>query len=80
MLNEQILDALRAINVPEDKARAAAISVTEYEPKIQALDARIQAIDLKITVLEGKVTLVQWMLGVVLAMQIAVIVKLFHIG
>jgi len=70
MLNEQVLDALLAINVPADKARAAAISLAEYEPKLAAFD-------LKLATLEGKVTHLQWMVGVNTALLVTVLFKLF---
>jgi hypothetical protein len=78
MLNEQVLDALLAINVPADKARAAAISVTEYEPKLVVVEQRMTALELRMTVLEGKMTLLQWMAGLNTALVLAVLLKLFN--
>ena len=71
MLNEHVLDAFRAANVPEDIARKAATSMTEFEPKLHS-------IELKLSALDGRVSTLQWMLGVVVAMLTGVLFKLFH--
>lgn len=51
-----LYDALRAANIPEDKARAAASSVADF-------DSRIQGIETKLTVMMS-------LLGVMLAVML----------
>jgi phage shock protein A len=59
----QLYDALRAGNVP-DKARAAAEEVANYEGEIAKL--RIEIAEIK-----SDVRLLKWMMGFVLAFQVA---------
>jgi phage shock protein A len=60
----QLYDALRAGNVPDDKARAAAEEVANYEGEIAKL--RIEIAEIK-----SDVRLLKWMMGFVLAFQVA---------
>ena len=79
MLNEQVLDALRSINVPEDKARAAAISLTEYEPKLEAVKGQLSDLKVDVADVKGRLAMLQWMIGVNTALLITVLFKLFHV-
>jgi hypothetical protein len=60
----QLYDALRAGNVPDDKARAAAEEVANYEGEIGKL--RLEVGEVK-----SDVRLLKWMMGFVLALQVA---------
>ncbi len=63
ILHSEVFEAFRAINVPEEKALKAA----------EALNKR----DDDVTVLKSDMVVLKWMLGFVLAFQIAIFVKLF---
>jgi hypothetical protein len=71
----QLYDALRAGNVPDDKARAAADEVANYEGELTKLrvemDRRFTEIGEKISRVEADVRLLKWMMGFVLAFQVA---------
>jgi len=60
----QLYDALRAGNVPDDKARAAAEEVANYEGEIAKLRVEVGEI-------RPDVRLLKWMMGFVLAFQVA---------
>jgi hypothetical protein len=60
---EKLYDALRAGNVPDDKARAAAVEVAEFKDAIAAMRTDL-------AVLKG-------MVGINLALTVAIVVKLF---
>jgi len=60
----QLYDALRAGNVPDDKARAAAEEVANYEGEIAKL--RVEVAEIR-----SDVRLLKWMMGFVLAFQVA---------
>ena len=62
MLNEKVLDALLSINVPLDKARAAAISLAEYEPRLSKI--------------ENELAVLKWMVGVNITLTIGILLKL----
>lgn len=71
----QLYDALRAGNVPDEKARAAAEEVANYEGELTKLRLeiaeRFKATDERISRLEADVRLLKWMMGFVLAFQVA---------
>jgi len=60
---EKLYDALRAANVPDDKARAAAVEVAEFKDAIAAMRTDL-------AVLKG-------MVGINLALTLIVLGKLF---
>ncbi len=63
VMQSEVFEAFRAIDVPEDKALKAA----------QALSRR----DDDVSSLKSDMTLMKWMMGFVLAFQVAIFVKLF---
>ncbi len=63
VMQSEVFEAFRAIDVPEDKALKAA----------QALSRR----DDDVGSLKSDMTLMKWMMGFVLAFQVAIFVKLF---
>jgi hypothetical protein len=71
----QLYDALRAGNVPDDKARAAAEEVANYEGELTKLrldmDERFREMGDRIGRVEADVRLLKWMMGFVLAFQVA---------
>jgi hypothetical protein len=60
---EELYDALRAANVPDDKARAAAREVAKHSTEL--LDIR------------GILKLHSWMLGTQISMTMAILFKVF---
>jgi hypothetical protein len=60
----QLYDALRAGNVPDDKTRAAAEEVANYEGEIAKL--RVEVGEIK-----SDVRLLKWKMGFVLAFPVA---------
>jgi hypothetical protein len=61
----RLYSALRAADVPDDKAREAAEEVAAYENRIASI--------------EGRLTLLTWMVAFNLAMSAAILVKLFKV-
>jgi hypothetical protein len=74
----EVYDALRSVNVPEDKARKAAEAMALPE-MTRAYDARFDRIDAEIATLKTDVTLMKWMLGFALAMIAAVLGRLLFV-
>jgi hypothetical protein len=66
----QLYDALRAGNVPDDKARAAAEEVANYEGELTKLRTDFGE---RMARLEGSLRLVQWMVGFVGAVLLGVL-------
>jgi len=58
----KLYEALRAGDVPDDKARAAAEEAAEYENRIAQI--------------EGDLSVLKWMAGVNVALTTAVLIKL----
>lgn len=83
----ELYDALLAAGSPEDKARKAAEAMVGYD----AHDSRLTSIETRLTTLERDVAelkrdvaelkrdnlLLKWMVGFVLAFQVAMFVRLF---
>jgi hypothetical protein len=71
----QPYDALRAGNVPDEKARAAAEEVANYEGELTKLRVqfgeRFTEVGERIGRVEADVRLLKWMMGFVLAFQVA---------
>ncbi|MEM7696491.1 MAG: integrase [Pseudomonadota bacterium] len=65
-----VYDAFRAANVPDDKARAASEDIAGYDTELKEMRRAIDAI-------RAEVSLVKWMVGAMLAMVIAIAVRLF---
>ncbi len=59
----EVYDALIDAGAKEDKARAAAEAVANFESKTSEIKNRLTAID-------GRITLVQWMIALVIIVQI----------
>jgi hypothetical protein len=70
----EVYDALIAAGSPEDKARKAAEVLTKNEDRLTRIETKIDTTKIE---LESKIDLLKWMLGLVLAFQIAIAVKLF---
>ncbi len=60
---EKLYDALRAANVPDDKARAAAVEAASFDNRLSKVEADLN--------------LLKWMVGFNLAMTAALIGKAF---
>ncbi len=65
----ELYDALISAGAPEEKARAAAKAIADY-------DGRFSGIDLRLERLEAGQRLTQWMVGTNAAITIAVLLRL----
>ena len=72
----QLYDALRAGNVPDDKARAAAEEVANYEGELTKLRLEISELRLEINErlnrVESELRLHRWMIGFLVALVLGV--------
>ena len=64
IMMEKLYDALRAANVPDDKARAAAVEVAEFKDEPVTFKVDIGRIDARLTMLI-------WIVGVHFAVTLA---------
>jgi hypothetical protein len=62
-MQSEVFEAFRSIDIPEDKALKAAAALAKRDDDVGALKADVQ--------------LMKWMLGFVLAFQIALLFKAF---
>ena len=63
VLQSEVFEAFRAIDIPEDKALKAATALSKRDDDVASI--------------KSELLLMKWMLGFVLAFQIAIVVKLF---
>ena len=66
----EVYDALISAGAPEDKARKAAETLANYDNRFSRLDGAV----LK---LESELVLVKWMVGFGIAMNVAILSRLF---
>jgi hypothetical protein len=81
----EVYDALRSVNVPEDKARKAAeaLAVPDmgkvYDIRFDKIDSDIAVLKAEVAALKTDVTLMKWMLGIVLAMSAGILARLLFV-
>jgi len=79
----QLYDALRAGNVPDDKARAAAEEVANYEGEIGKLRLemaeRFREMGERISRVESDLRLLKWMVGFLTAVQLGTLALVWQI-
>ena len=63
---EKLYDALRAGNIPDDKARAAAVEVAEFKDRFAKI--------------ENDLAVLKWMVGTSIALLVAIGARLFLHG
>jgi hypothetical protein len=62
-MQTEVFEAFRAINIPEDKARKAAAALSKRDDDVASL--------------KTDTSILKWMMGFVLAFQVAIFAKLF---
>ncbi len=63
VMQTEVFEAFRAIDIPEEKALKAAAALSKRDDDV--------------TSIKSELSLVKWMMGFVLAFQVAIFVKLF---
>jgi len=63
VMQSEVFEAFRAIDVPEDKALKAATALSRRDDDVSTIKSELLDI--------------RWMMGFVLAFQVAIVVKLF---
>jgi len=66
----EVYDAFLAAGAPEDKARKAAEAMSNY-------DQRFDKVDLEIVKVQAEQILLRWMVGFGIAMNIAILIRVF---
>jgi hypothetical protein len=62
-MQSEVFEAFRAIDVPEDKAMRAATALGKRDDDVMSV--------------KGELLVIKWMMGFVLAFQVAIFAKLF---
>ena len=62
-MQSEVFEAFRAIDIPEEKALKAASALSKRDDEVVSV--------------KSELTLIKWMMGFVLAFQVAIFVKLF---
>ncbi len=83
-MQSEVFEALRSINIAEDKAMAAAGALARPDENISiikgeigAIKSDVAAIKIDVTAVKGEMALTRWMLGFLLALQVAILFKVF---
>jgi len=63
----EVYDAFKDAGASEEKAKAAAGALAEYESRFDKVDAKLTALDAKVEIVKAEVVMVKWMMGVVMA-------------
>ncbi len=81
MMATELYDALLSAKADEPKARAAAeaMALAEKSSNDQFLSLRddIQKLRIEMEKFRGEMTLIRWMLGIVIATNIAILLRIF---
>jgi hypothetical protein len=77
----EVYDALISAGAPEDKARKAAETLANYDNRFSRIDGAVLKLESKldgaVLKLEAELLLVKWMVGFGIAMNIAILTRLF---
>ncbi|MGI4764429.1 MAG: hypothetical protein ACRYGP_05120 [Janthinobacterium lividum] len=84
-LQLEVLEAFRAIDIPEDKAAKAAAALStaftksgfDQDAKIDTIAKDVFALKLDNVTIKGELVLLRWMGGLLLTMVTAILFKLF---
>lgn len=66
----EVYDAFIAAGAPEDKARKAAEALSNY-------DRRFDGVEREILKVQAEVVLLKWMVGFVIALDVAILARVF---
>ncbi len=64
-----VYDAFRSANVPDDKARAAAQDIAQYDDRFNNVERRLD-------VMKADMTLIKWMVGLNTALCVGILARL----
>ena len=77
----EVYDAFIAAGTPEDKARKAAETLADYDNRFTRTDSAVLNLDSKfdaaVLKLQSEIVRIKWMLGFNLAMNVAILTRLF---
>jgi hypothetical protein len=77
----EVYDALISAGAPEDKARMAAETLANYDNRFSRIDGAVLKLESKldgaVLKLDAELLLVKWMVGFGIAMNIAILTRLF---
>ena len=84
-LQLEVLEAFRAISIPEDKAAKAAAALStafaksgsDQDAKIDSIAKDVLSLKLDTVTVKGELVLLRWMGGLLLTMVTAILFKLF---
>ena len=68
----ELYDALKDAGASEEKARAAAKTMADY-------DSRFNKIDQDLSLIKAEITLLKWMLGFLVAGMVSLLFKIFTV-
>ncbi len=68
----ELYDALRDAGASEEKARAAAKTMADY-------DSRFNKIDQDLSLIKAEITILKWMLGFLVAGMVSLLFKIFTV-
>jgi len=84
MMIAEVYDALKEAGASDEKARKAAVAVATHDQRSAAIEARLVALEAKVNVLGARLeaiahelTIHRWVLGIIIALQVAILIKLF---
>ena len=77
----EVYDAFLAAGTPEDKARKAAETLADFDNRFTRTDRAVLNLDSKfdaaVLKLQSEIVRIKWMLGFNLAMNVAILTRLF---
>ena len=74
VIQSEVFEAFRAIDIPEDKAMKAAAALSKRDEDVFGV---LNKHTDELHTIRAEILLMKWMIGVVVAFQVAIFVKLF---
>jgi hypothetical protein len=69
----EIYDAFKDAGVNDEKAKAAAKAVAEYDNRFNRVDNELAVIKAEIVAAKSEVTVIKWLMGISIALTISIL-------
>lgn len=73
----ELYDALKEAGASEEKAKAAAQAIADYERHFVRIESKLDSLEAEIKVVKAELGIIKWLAGLIIAGIISLIIKAF---